>query len=59
MFVAVLSALAEPTRLAAMLLLADGSEHGVCELTGKPGVAECRSRHVQALKQAAIGEVVA
>ena len=32
MILAVLSALAEPTRLEAMRFLADGSEHCVCEL---------------------------
>ncbi len=55
MIVAVLSALAEPTRLEAMRLLADGSEHCVCELMGKLGATQSRmSRHMQILKQAAL-----
>jgi len=55
MIVAVLSALAEPTRLAAMHLLADGSEHCVCELMRKLGATQSRmSRHMQVLKQAGL-----
>ncbi|MTH66478.1 metalloregulator ArsR/SmtB family transcription factor [Paracoccus sp. DK608] len=47
---AVLSALAEPTRLEAMRLLADGSEHCVCELMRKLGATQSRmSRHMQVL----------
>lgn len=57
MIVAVLSALAEPTRLEAMRLLADGSEHCVCELMRKLGATQSRmSRHMQALRQ--VGLVV-
>lgn len=55
MIVAVLAALAEPTRLAAMHLLADGSEHCVCELMRKLGASQSRmSRHMQVLKQAGL-----
>ena len=55
MILAVLSALAEPTRLEAMRLLADGSEHCVCELMRKLGVTQSRmSRHMQVLKQAGL-----
>jgi ArsR family transcriptional regulator, arsenate/arsenite/antimonite-responsive transcriptional repressor len=51
MIVAVLSALAEPTRLEAMRCLADGSEHCVCELTRKLGALQSRmSRHMQVMK---------
>ena len=55
MIVAVLSAMAEPTRLEAMRLLADGSEHCVCELMRKLGATQSRmSRHMQVLKQAGL-----
>ena len=55
MILAVLSALAEPTRLEAMRLLADGSEHCVCELMRKLGATQSRmSRHMQMLKQAGL-----
>lgn len=55
MIVVVLSALAEPTRLEAMRLLADGSEHCVCELMRKLGATQSRmSRHMQVLKQAGL-----
>lgn len=55
MIVAVLSALAEPTRLEAMRLLADGSAHCVCELMRKLGATQSRmSRHMQVLKQAGL-----
>ena len=55
MILAVLSALAEPTRLEAMRLLADGSEHCVCELMRKLGASQSRmSRHMQVLKQAGL-----
>ena len=53
MSVTVLSALAEPTRLGAMRLLADGSEHCVCELMRKLGATQSRmSLHMRILKQA-------
>lgn len=55
MMVAVLSALAEPTRLRAMRLLADGSEHCVCDLMGELGATQSRmSRHMKVLKQAGL-----
>lgn len=55
MILDVVSALADPTRLEAMRLLADGSEHCVCELMGKLGATQSRiSRHMQALKQAGL-----
>lgn len=55
MIVTVLSALAEPTRLEAMRLLSDGSEHCVCELMRKLGTTQSRmSRHMQVLKQAGL-----
>lgn len=53
MILPVLSALAEPTRLSVIALLADGSEHCVCELMQKLGATQSRmSRHMQVLKQA-------
>lgn len=49
--VSILSALAEPTRLAAMRLLWDGDEHCVCELMKKIDASQSRmSRHMAALK---------
>lgn len=55
MILAILSALAEPTRLEAMRLLADGSEHCVCELMRKLGATQSRmSRHMQVLRQAGL-----
>jgi ArsR family transcriptional regulator len=46
-----LSALAEPTRLAAVRLLWDGREHCVCELMRLLGVSQSRmSRHMATLK---------
>ena len=55
MILAVLSALAEPTRLEAMRLLADGSGHCVCELMRKLGATQSRmSRHMLVLKQAGL-----
>ncbi|MGP3696068.1 ArsR/SmtB family transcription factor [Rhodobacter sp. NSM] len=51
----VLSALAEPTRLAALSLLWDGSEHCVCELMARLQATQSRmSRHMQVLKQAGL-----
>lgn len=53
--VAILSALAEPTRLAAVRLLADGGEHCVCELMRKLGASQSRmSRHMSLLKAAGL-----
>lgn len=55
MIISVLSALAEPTRLGTLRLLADGSEHCVCEFMGKLDVTQSRmSRHMQTLKQAGL-----
>ena len=57
MILVVLSALAEPTRLAAIRMLRDGSEHCVCELMRKLDATQSRmSRHMQVLKQ--VGLVV-
>ncbi|MFC3674486.1 ArsR/SmtB family transcription factor [Ferrovibrio xuzhouensis] len=51
----ILSALAEPTRLAAVRLLWDGREHCVCELMRELGATQSRmSRHMAALKQAGL-----
>lgn len=55
--IALLAALAEPTRLAALRILWDGGEHCVCELMAKLGASQSRmSRHMAALK--AVGLVV-
>ncbi|MBD3801654.1 MAG: metalloregulator ArsR/SmtB family transcription factor [Thioclava sp.] len=55
MMIRILSALAEPTRLGAMALLSDGSEHCVCELMNKLDASQSRmSRHMQTLKQAGL-----
>jgi ArsR family transcriptional regulator, arsenate/arsenite/antimonite-responsive transcriptional repressor len=55
MVVVVLSALAEPTRLEAMRIRADGSEHCVRELMRKLGATQSRmSRHMQVLRQAGL-----
>lgn len=49
--ISVLSALAEPTRLAAVQILWDGGEHCVCELMRRLGASQSRmSRHMGALK---------
>jgi ArsR family transcriptional regulator len=51
----ILSALAEPTRLAAMRLLWDGQEHCVCELMQRLGATQSRmSRHMATLRQAGL-----
>lgn len=50
-----LVALAEPTRLAAVSILWDGSEHCVCELMKRLDATQSRmSRHMQTLKQAGL-----
>jgi ArsR family transcriptional regulator len=55
MIIAILSALAEPTRFEAMRLLADGSEHCVCALMKTLDATQSRmSRHMQVLKQAGL-----
>jgi ArsR family transcriptional regulator len=49
--VALLAALAEPTRLAALRILWEGGEHCVCELMTKLGTTQSRmSRHMAALR---------
>lgn len=49
--IALLAALAEPTRLAAIRILWDGREHCVCELMTLLGTTQSRmSRHMAALK---------
>lgn len=49
--VSLLSALAEPTRLAALRILWDGGEHCVCELMVRLGASQSRmSRHMAALR---------
>ena len=53
--VKILSALAEPTRFAAMTMLSDGGEHCVCELMDKLGATQSRmSRHMKILKGAGL-----
>jgi len=53
--VTLLAALAEPTRLAALRILWDGSEHCVCELMSKLDASQSRmSRHMAALKAAGL-----
>ena len=52
---AILVALSEPTRLAALRILWDGGEHCVCELMTRLGATQSRmSRHMQALKGAGL-----
>ena len=51
----VMSALAEPTRLAALRIVSDGREHCVCELMKRLGVTQSRmSRHMGVLKAAGL-----
>jgi len=53
--IAILSALAEPTRLLAMRILSDGEEHCVCELMRELGVSQSRmSRHMAVLRNAGL-----
>lgn len=55
MVTTVLSALAEPTRLAAVRLLSDGDEHCVCELMAKLQTTQSRmSRHMKTLLSAGL-----
>jgi ArsR family transcriptional regulator len=50
--ISILSAVAEPTRLAAIELLQDGQEHCVCELMERLGATQSRmSRHMAVLKR--------
>ena len=52
---ALLSALAEPTRLEALRLVWDGKEHCVCELMQALGATQSRmSRHMATLKLAGL-----
>jgi ArsR family transcriptional regulator, arsenate/arsenite/antimonite-responsive transcriptional repressor len=53
--IAILSALAEPTRLEALRMVWDGREHCVCELMRTLGATQSRmSRHMAALKAAGL-----
>ena len=55
MVLPILSALAEPTRLAAVRVLADGGEHCVCELMVRLNATQSRmSRHMSALRNAGL-----
>ena len=50
-----MSALSDPTRLAAMRRLWDGNEHCVCELMKRLGATQSRmSRHMGVLKNAGL-----
>jgi ArsR family transcriptional regulator len=50
-----MSALSDPTRLAALRLLWDGKEHCVCELMKRLGATQSRmSRHMGVLKGAGL-----
>ena len=51
----ILSALSEPTRLAAVQIIWDGGEHCVCELMRRLGATQSRmSRHMAVLKAAGL-----
>ena len=51
----VLSALAEPSRLEIIRILASGGEHCACELMPRLGISQSRvSRHVAVLKAAGL-----
>jgi ArsR family transcriptional regulator len=53
--ITLLSALAEPTRLAALSLIWDGRERCVCELMRELGATQSRmSRHMNVLKTAGL-----
>ena len=53
--IALLGALAEPTRLEALRVVWDGREHCVCELMSALGASQSRmSRHMAALKVAGL-----
>lgn len=55
MILSPLMALAEPTRLAAVSILWDGTEHCVCELMKRLDATQSRmSRHMQTLKLAGL-----
>ncbi len=52
---AVLTALSDPTRRAALALLWDGGEHCVCELMAKLDASQSRmSRHMKVLREAGL-----
>lgn len=51
----VVAALAEPTRLEIVRIIADGGEHCACELMPRLGVTQSRvSRHLSVLKAAGL-----
>lgn len=53
--IGLLSAMADPTRLAALRLLRDGREHCVCELMERLGASQSRmSRHMAVLRHAGL-----
>jgi len=53
--IAILAALAEPTRLEALRMVWDGREHCVCELMRELGASQSRmSRHMAALRAAGL-----
>ena len=55
MILPILTALAEPTRLAAIRVLADGGEHCVCELMARLDATQSRmSRHMSVLRNAGL-----
>lgn len=55
MVVKILSALAEPTRLAALRILWDRGEHCACELIARLDATQSRvSRHMRVLKDAGL-----
>jgi len=50
-----LTALADPTRRAALALVWDGGEHCVCELMDRLGASQSRmSRHMKVLREAGL-----
>ena len=52
---AILDALSDPTRRAALALLWGGGEHCVCELMARLGASQSRmSRHMKVLREAGI-----
>lgn len=51
----VLTAICDPTRRAALVIIWDGGEHCVCELMARLGASQSRmSRHMKILKQAGL-----
>ena len=55
MTIAIIAALADPTRLSTLKLLRDGREHCVCELMELLGASQSRmSRHMATLRQAGL-----